>query len=378
MTMRSIDLLPALRELPASESRERMSFRDMMAGLVNTDRAMFAAEFSSTMSLGLWAIFPGVNVDDDLREMMNQAYRAQYRNEAANQSLHEKWQEMAERGAESEQGFLSGLKGKAAEFHTKELLEDRGYTNVRIAPNPTQEGWDISAIGPEGQDALTQVKTGTSLSAGDVQALMEEHPNVLFALGSELHEKVAATGMDTSQIFDIGSDYERVQGIKDGLETLSANEGIDVPDGIVGIVPYAATIVGGARLIHSVLKTEREFRAADRTTRNRIQVVQTLTLMSRMGINTVLAMVGGMGGTAVGSSVPGVGNVVGGIGGLVGGAVMGMRLNKRLQPRMLDLALDITGLTHDDLFYYKNKPRIDAVALSFQTRAGELAAAPSF
>ena len=59
------------------------------------------------------------------------------------------------------------------------------------------------------------------------------------------------------------------------------------------MVPYAAAIVGGARLVYSVLKTERQFKAADRTTRNRIQVVQTLTLMSRMGVSTVLATAGG-------------------------------------------------------------------------------------
>ena len=70
MTMRSIDLLPALRELPAGEPRDRMSFRDMMAGLVSTDRAAFAAEFSSAVSFSLWAIFNRVNVDDDLRDTM--------------------------------------------------------------------------------------------------------------------------------------------------------------------------------------------------------------------------------------------------------------------------------------------------------------------
>ena len=36
---------------------------------------------------------------------------------------------------------------------------------------------------------------------------------------------------------------------------------------------------------------------------------------------------------------------------------------------MLDLALDITGLTSDDLFYYKYKARIDSIGLSFQARA---------
>ena len=47
-----------------------------------------------------------------------------------------------------------------------------------------------------------------------------------------------------------------------------------------------------------------------------------------------------------------------------------MYLNKHLQPHMLDLALNITGLTHDDLFYYKNKQRIDDTAcdISGQSR----------
>ena len=175
---------------------------------------------------------------------------------------------------------------------------------------------------------------------------------------------------------EFGPDYALVGGTTDGLDTLSANMGIDIPDGVVDIIPYASVIVGGARLIYSVVKTEKEFKAADRTTKNKIQVVQTLTLMSRMGITTVMVAAGGMGGTAAGSTVPGIGNIVAGFGGTVVGVGMGMYLNRRLQPRMLDLALNITGLTHDDLFYYKNKQRINEVAFTFQTRAGELAAAP--
>ena len=129
-------------------------------------------------------------------------------------------------------------------------------------------------------------------------------------------------------------------------------------------------------MVLGVIQTERQFKAADRTTKNQIQVVQTLTLMARMGITTVLATVGGMGGAAAGSPLPGIGNAVAGIGGTVVGAGMGMYLNRHLQPHMLKLALDITGLTEDDLFYYKNKPHIDEVASKFQTRAEEVAAAP--
>ena len=54
-----------------------------------------------------------------------------------------------------------------------------------------------------------------------------------------------------------------------------------------------------------------------------------------------------------------------------------MYLNKRLQPCMLNLALDITGLTHDDLFYYKDKPHIDSVVLSFRQNAGIKALHPN-
>ena len=53
-----------------------------------------------------------------------------------------------------------------------------------------------------------------------------------------------------------------------------------------------------------------------------------------------------------------------------------MYLNYRLQPHLLDPALSITGLTQDDLFYYKNKPHIDELAIRFQANARGLAAVP--
>ena len=171
-----------------------------------------------------------------------------------------------------------------------------------------------------------------------------------------------------------------MESIEDGLETLS--NAMEVADAIPGVAAIAAS----ARLIYSAMKTEKEFKAADRTTKNKIQVVQTLTLMSRMGVTSALAIAGGKGGAAVGglagSVFPGLGNAVGGVvGGLVGavsGAGTGMYLNRHLQPHMLNLALNITGLTNDDLFYYKNKTRIDEVAVGFQNTALELHALPAW
>ena len=350
-----------------------MSFRDMVTGLVGTDRATFAAEFTSAVSVSLWGVFDQVNVDDSLAK----AYKAQYPNEEASQPLHEQWEEMVERGPESARGFISGLKGKVAEFEGKAQLEDSGFTNVKLAPTSNQEGWDISAVDPEGQAVPIQVKTGTSYSASDVQGLMEDSPDNLFALSAEIYDKVIASGTETgdSIVAILPPDFVRVEEIKDGLDTLSANMGIDIPDGLVDIAQSGAVIVGATLLIYNVLKTEREFQEAERTIKNQMQVVRTLTLMTRIGINAVLVKAGVIGGAWAGSFMPGPGNVIGGVSGLVAGAAVGHYLNKRLQPKMLNIALDITGLTRDDLFYYKNKSRIDATARAFKATSVKLAAA---
>ena len=440
MSMHSSNLLPALQELPGGESGQPRSFREIITGLVNADRAMFAAEFASAVSAGMWFIFDdrsvmginisgtGINEDDAVheaiigwRDTLIEAHDKAFPSEA--RTLAEHWQEVVTLPKETlDRVFMSPFKGKIAELETNRLLESNGWTDMTLAPPSNHPVWDNIGIDPDGKVAIIQVKTGETYSAGDVQdwiaedhpnlyeqvyadvqkwtadpAIMEKHPELApiaerladgpdsfvsdryFALGNEIISKSTASEVDTAGriVADIGPDFELLEGTTDGLNTLSDNLGVDVPDGVVDIIPYATAIVAGARLVYSVLKTEKEFEAADRTTKNKIQVVQTLTLMSRMGITTVLATAGGMGGGTIGSVVPGVGNLIGGIVGSISGAGIGMYLNNHLQPYMLNLALDITGLTNDDLFYYKNKPRIDTVALSFQNAVKELAAAPA-
>jgi len=186
------------------------------------------------------------------------------------------------------------------------------------------------------------------------------------------------------------SDFMPVVGIQDGLETLVGNLGIDVPDSLVEIIPLGTAIFASARLIMNIIKTEREFEATDFTTKVKIQTVQTLSLLGSMGPKTVLSIVGGKGGalgmgavgTLVGTVAPGVGNAIGGGVGTIAGGIsgafagyrMGNYLSRHLEPHALNIALKITGLTNDDLFYYKNKIRIDDVALSYQAQARALAA----
>ena len=75
MTIQSSNLLPALRELPGGdESGQNRSFRDNITGIVNMDRAMYAAEFAAGISAGMWGVFDSLNVDDTLRENLIHAH----------------------------------------------------------------------------------------------------------------------------------------------------------------------------------------------------------------------------------------------------------------------------------------------------------------
>ena len=339
MTMESSDLLPALCELPGHESRQRMSFREIVTGLVSTDRTMYAAEFASAASIGLWAVFDGINVDDELRETMIQAHRDVFPNET--RSVTEHWQDVVglnDPEAVNNQ-FMSPLKGRMAEISVKEQLEQNGFTDIAFPRDGSgeldlnNEGWDVSAVGSDGQEVLIQVKTGASDSQYYKTLEAMENTDYEFYVGTEIYDRISET---TPELVDrltyIGSDDPLVESATDGLNTLSANMGIDD-------LPCPGWVVrqnGMGNLIpHGLI----------------------------------------WGGTAAGSVIPGPGNLVGVGLGIATGMGMGMYLNKHLQPHMLDLALDITGLTRDDLFYYKNKPRIDEIALSFHTRARELAVA---
>ena len=365
MTMQSSNLLPELRKLPVSKSGQSKSFRDTISDLLGMDRAFYASEAAAATSFAMWGIFDTINVEDKII----QAHEMAFGNYDGTVTDH--WQEMSQRGQDATEGFINALKGKVAEIDTKNMLEERGYTDVEIAKNPTQPVWDVSATTPDGEPILWQVKTGEVGYASNVEQLMQVNPDISYAVSTEIYDKISEQSPGLiDQMANIGSDYERVEGIDSGLETLSDNMGLDLPDSIGEIVPYAGAIIVSARLIYDAIKTEKKFSTVDRTSKNKIQVVQALTIMSRFGVSTVLSTAGGFGGGAIGSAVPGIGNLVGGIAGTLVGVGMGMYLNKHLQPYMLDLALNITGFEHADLFYFRNKEHIDQIAFSFQRNAG--------
>lgn len=413
MTMQSSNLLPALQELPGGdESGQNRSFRDNITGIVNMDRAMYAAEFAAGVSFGLWYIFEdrtlmgitvpgtGINVDDDWREKLTYAHELAFPSEA--QSVWEHFQDASKIPETFHNTFMNDFKGTLAELLHKEALEAQGWTQVTLAPNPNQEIVDLVGVNPEGFIAGVQSKFGTSYENSDVekwmstepeevrraivevlshddvniQGIMPDEPELYLALASDTVTRASDAGTDLAGrlVAEIGFNYEVVGGITDGLETLAGNYGLDIPDDIAGMVPYIGEIAIGLRLVFGAIKTENQFKALDRTAKNKMHVVQALTAMARIGITSVTTAAGGALGTGIGTILPAAGNIIGGGIGLLTGAGTGMYLNRHLQPHMLNLALDITGLTNDDLFYYKNKVRIDDVALGFHERATALAA----
>ena len=54
MSMKSADLLPALRELPGEPSGERRAFREIISDLTTSDRAIYAAEATAAASFADW------------------------------------------------------------------------------------------------------------------------------------------------------------------------------------------------------------------------------------------------------------------------------------------------------------------------------------
>ncbi len=385
MGMKSLGLIPALEKLPGDDHKHR-SFRETIEDpgaddpgrahcrlravpfwetieyLRAGEPALAAGEAVAAASFALWGIWDQVNVPDTLK----QAYEAQYPGLAAEQPLFEKWQEVQADGPGAAKGFISGLKGKLAEIEAAKMLEQAGYSDVNIAPDPVQKTWDVSAVNDAGEPVFFQVKTGTEGYADDVASDMAEAQNVEFFVSSEIAAKIIEDDPRyADRITDIGPDYERVDGVQDGLETLADNRGLDIPDFIGDAIPYVWGVLVAGRLIHTALKSEGEFKDADRTTIKRIHVVRTLTMMSRFGITTVLTSAGAAVGSTLGV-LPGA--LVGGAAGWIGS----MPLNKALRPHMLDLALNITQLTRDDLFYYKNKRRIDQAGLVFRECADEL------
>jgi len=362
MTLESLALLPELQKIPIDASAVDLDFRGRLTRIAELDRDHWSIEFSSGVERSLLALFEARNVPDVVREAYGQAFS----NSAI--GLHERYLEMVGRGEQSATGFLSNLKGRVAELKISPDLEERyaGY-KFDLASNPNQPIWDIRGVGPEGtEDIFVQVKFGSASYAREVIERMEDAPsNVTFAVSSEIYEKITESIPELSgRLIDSGiSNLELSANVREGLEILAQNQGIDVPDSVGEILPYIGEIVLAIKLIADIVSVERDFKEVSISDRSRVHALKALTLMSRFGITSVCVSLGG---TAGSIALPGVGTA----GGAIGGAGLAFYLNRRLKPRMLEVAMKIAGVDEDDMFYLRNKVSIDRVGASLAaTRA---------
>ena len=363
--MQSIELLPDLEQVPLRAEHGRYGYEEVVKQSGRMRNDLFAIEVAAGIEGVLSALVATRNVSDaDVPADLLEAYRLASPDAAAEFPLHEEYNEMVARGPESVGGFISNIKGKLAELRVQDHLQQEfpGYS-FGIAADQNQPVWDILSTSPDGTETLIQVKIGGGEYAGEVITQMQDNPDVLFAVGNEIRATVLEEYPDLSgQFVDLElSNYELTGEVGQDLELLAENTGIDVPDGIVGLIPYATEIVLGGILLSEIIKTERDFKEVAMDERKRVHAMKALVLFQRFGISAVLTAAG----VFAGSFLPGPGNVIGAI----GGGLSAWRLNRKLRPKMRKIGMALTGVTEDVLFYLRNKAAIDRIGESLSRTA---------
>ena len=371
MGMESLALLPELQKLPAAEGAATLGHDEAVTRIRAMDRDHFAIEVSQATEETLEALFDWWNVPDETLDDLNEAFTRAFSNLAEQgKSVHERFSEISEISLAAETGFVSNLKGKVAELEAEDILEERnpGY-DFELAASPTQPGWDLIGTSPDRPNIFAQVKFGDEAYADNTLEAMREHPNYPFVVSSEIYDRISRSHPELlDRLLDLGPVAELTESVKDGLGSLAANLGVDVPDSIGEALPLVGEVVLGLKLVWSIVKTERELADVDLTDRTRVHGVRVLALASRFGINQVCMLAGSAGGAAAGTAaVPGVGSVVGGLAGGMAGLGGAMMLNKKLEPRIEEVAIKLVGGDADDVFYLMNRVEIDRIGESLAT-----------
>lgn len=360
--MESYQLISQLKKLPKTNLQKKDyagNYIKELDLLKNQDSILQASIFSGVIG---YQWLNTRNIPDELF----QAYDSSFTNSEV--SLYQHYLEMLEKGDPSTIGFVSNMKGKFFEFYLQDSLNEQ-YPNYtfEIAENPIQPVWDIKGTNGEGEEILVQAKMWSANKAGELQDLINTNPEVLYATSSEIREKVLMNNPELEERFfpvDI-SNFGFTEDVKNALETLKDNFGLDLPDELFALAPYSTEIILGVRLILDLMYVNRDFSKVDMTEKSRIAGVKVLVLMSRFGVTTILTISASVAGTAV---IPGIGTAVGG----VGGAVTASLINKKISPYTLELVYKLLDLTPEDMFYYKNMEKINALAISFKKDRSDL------
>ena len=293
--MQSIEVLPDFEQVPLRAEHGRYGYEEVVKRSGRMRNGLFAIEVAAGIEGVLSALVATRNVSDaNVPADLLEAYRLASPEVAAEVPLHEEYNEMVERGPESVGGFISNVKGKLAELRVQDHLQQEfpDYS-FGIAADQNQPVWDILSTSPDGTETLIQVKIGGEEYAGEVITQIQDNPDVLFAVGNEIRAAVLEEYPELSdQFIDLDlSNYELTGEVGQDLELLADSSGIDVPDEIIGLIPYATEIVLGIGLLVEIAKTELDFKRVAMDDRNRVHAMKALVLFQRFGISACTSLV---------------------------------------------------------------------------------------
>ena len=307
------------------------------------------------------------NVPDELHE----AYSLAMENVSKEFSLYERYQYNLDKGEDSANGFVNTINAKKAEINfrdtqlenVQETFPELGVEKLELALVSNHDGPDVRGFDSEGNMVFeVQVKTGYMDNPEKVFDAMKEDSDTLFAVSSELKDKIIKNYPEYSDRIFEGFEPSHVEALKDtqeGLDILATNYGIDLPDNIEEAVPYIGEIFLVYKLLKAFNKTEKDFKASTMLDeKKKLNALKTILVVNKFGFASTMAIVGANLGQFGGWAAALVGSA--------GGALAGGYLSKKAEPMLLRFSLKILELTKDDLFYYKNKSTVDNIAFQFK------------
>ena len=358
--LKSMSFYKDICELPSIDGPYG-PFETTMNKLFETDRDRFSVELSMGVDRTLRTLLDGGNVPDESREELRKAYSMSFSN--SDQSLEDHYRDILGRCENASEGFISNLKGKVAELRAVSTLESNYPDHdFMVHPNPIEPVSDIIGSPPLGSEDLpVQIKMGNVDYASNVADRMQEHPNILFGLGSELYDKIAESRPDLSQkSFDLGiSNSDLTEEIRRSLGIMSGNNSFDVPDSVGDILDMAGPAIVGIKILINLVMVERDYNEVELDERARIHALTALLLMSKFGVTAVCTTLG----SALGTIIPGPGNVAG----IIGGAGISLYVNRQIGPKIRELTALLVNLDEEELFYLRHKLDIDKIGESLMS-----------
>jgi hypothetical protein len=356
--MESINLLPELESIPAEALSEDVSSSFLLSRLADMEKDDYAVEYSVGVEKALLGLFDEQEIQGHLAEAYEKAF------DHGELNLFQKYSESIGSGEESALSLVSSLKGRLAEMRCRDLLERHfpGY-RFELSPDREQSLWNIRGVSDEGaQEILVQVKAESGLCSGIMTGSLEDSQDPIFNLGRDMFNQICDIRTDLAgPLYDTQvQDLVITQDVHEALESIAENMGIDLPDEIGDMIPYAGEITLGIKLVYDMIAVNRDFNDIHVDDRKKISILKALGLLSRYFVSSGCGVLT----TAAGSvMLPGIGSILGSLAGIR----LSKTLNDRLKPHVLEIALGVCELSTDDLFYFKNKAVIDELGSSLGT-----------